>query len=101
MESRLLLERLFDLFGTPAHQDDHLDRLEGEVVEIDDELLVQDTPRQDFDIARIGGDELLLDQRVEIDGVADEVAREALRLAMHKLPIKTKIVTRDDQDGEE
>ena len=37
----------------------------------------------------------------EIDGVADEVAREALRLAQHKLPIKTKIVTRDDQDGEE
>ena len=37
----------------------------------------------------------------EIDGVSDEVAREALRLAQHKLPIKTKIVTRDDQDGEE
>ena len=37
----------------------------------------------------------------EIDGVADEVAREALRLAMHKLPIKTKIVTRADQDVEE
>lgn len=28
----------------------------------------------------------------EIDGVEDEVAREALRLAAHKLPVKTKIV---------
>jgi large subunit ribosomal protein L16 len=37
----------------------------------------------------------------EIDGVSDEVAREALRLAQHKLPIKTKIVTRADQDVEE
>ena len=36
----------------------------------------------------------------EIDGVSDEVAREALRLAQHKLPIKTKIVARTDQDGE-
>ena len=37
----------------------------------------------------------------EIDGVSEEVAREALRLAQHKLPIKTKIVTRADQDVEE
>ena len=37
----------------------------------------------------------------EIDGVNEEVAREALRLAQHKLPIKTKIVTRADQDVEE
>ena len=37
----------------------------------------------------------------EIDGVSEEVAREALRLAQHKLPIKIKIVTRADQDGEE
>ncbi|MBQ6523465.1 MAG: 50S ribosomal protein L16 [Atopobiaceae bacterium] len=37
----------------------------------------------------------------EIDGVSEEVAREALRLAQHKLPIKTKIVSRADQDGEE
>lgn len=28
----------------------------------------------------------------EVAGVAEEVAREALRLAAHKLPIKTKIV---------
>ena len=30
----------------------------------------------------------------EMDGLSDEVAREALRLASHKLPIKTKVVTR-------
>ena len=38
----------------------------------------------------------------EIGGVAEPVAREALRLAMHKLPIKCKFVTRDDQgmDGD-
>lgn len=37
----------------------------------------------------------------EIAGVDEAVAKEALRLAQHKLPIKTKIVTRADQDGEE
>ena len=37
----------------------------------------------------------------EIAGVDEATAREALRLAQHKLPIKTKIVTRADQDGEE
>ena len=30
----------------------------------------------------------------EMDGVSEPVAREALRLASHKLPVKTKIVTR-------
>jgi large subunit ribosomal protein L16 len=30
----------------------------------------------------------------EVDGVADEVAREALRLGAAKLPVKTRIVTR-------
>ena len=30
----------------------------------------------------------------EIAGVSEEVAREALRLASHKLPIKTKVVTK-------
>ncbi len=30
----------------------------------------------------------------EIDGVSDDVAREALRLGSAKLPIKTKVVTR-------
>ncbi|WP_130812713.1 50S ribosomal protein L16 [Olsenella sp. Marseille-P4559] len=37
----------------------------------------------------------------EISGVDEAVAKEALRLAQYKLPIKTKIVTRADQDGEE
>ena len=34
----------------------------------------------------------------EIAGVSEEKAREALRLAMHKLPIKCKIVSRQEQD---
>ena len=32
----------------------------------------------------------------EIDGVSEEVAREALRLAAMKLPIKTRTVVRED-----
>ena len=36
----------------------------------------------------------------EIGGVSEEVAREALRLAMHKLPIKCKFVKREAEDGE-
>lgn len=32
----------------------------------------------------------------EIAGVPEELAKEAMRLAMHKLPIKTKFVTRKD-----
>ena len=35
----------------------------------------------------------------EIAGVPEETAREALRLAMHKLPIKCKIVSRQDLEG--
>ena len=31
----------------------------------------------------------------EMEGVANEVALEALRLAAHKLPIKTKVVSRE------
>ena len=34
----------------------------------------------------------------EIAGVAEETAREAMRLASHKLPIKTKFITRADQE---
>ena len=37
----------------------------------------------------------------EIAGVSEEVAREALRLASHKLPIKTKIVKRGDLEAQE
>jgi large subunit ribosomal protein L16 len=36
----------------------------------------------------------------EIAGVAEEEAREALRLASHKLPVKTKFVKRDEMGGE-
>lgn len=32
----------------------------------------------------------------EISGVSEEVAREALRLAAHKLPIKTKFVKKEE-----
>ena len=35
----------------------------------------------------------------EVAGVPEEVAREALRLASHKLPVKTKIVKREDLEG--
>lgn len=36
----------------------------------------------------------------EIAGVSEEIAREALRLAMHKLPIKCKFVKREENGGE-
>ena len=32
----------------------------------------------------------------EMDGVSEEIAREAMRLAAHKLPIKCKFVKRED-----
>ena len=35
----------------------------------------------------------------EIGGVSEAVAREALRLAMHKVPVATKIITKES--GEE
>ena len=37
----------------------------------------------------------------EIGGVSEELAREALRLAMHKHPIKCKIVARENNEGGE
>ena len=37
----------------------------------------------------------------EMDGVAEDVAKEAMRLAMHKLPIKCKFVTREQQIAQE
>lgn len=36
----------------------------------------------------------------EIAGVPEETAREALRLAMHKLPVKCKFVKREEIGGE-
>lgn len=35
----------------------------------------------------------------EIAGVTEEIAKEALRLASHKLPVKCKIVSRADLEG--
>ena len=35
----------------------------------------------------------------EISDVTEDVAREALRLASHKLPIKTKFVKKEDKGG--
>ena len=37
----------------------------------------------------------------EIDGVSLEQAKEALRLAAQKLPVKTKFVIRNDYNGEQ
>ena len=37
----------------------------------------------------------------EIAGVSEEVAREALRLASHKLPITTKFIKKETQNGGE
>ena len=37
----------------------------------------------------------------EIGGVSEELAREALRLASHKLPIKTKFVKKEEKIGGE
>lgn len=34
----------------------------------------------------------------EMTGVAEDVAREAMRLAAHKLPIKCKFITRESQE---
>ena len=35
----------------------------------------------------------------EISGVSEEAAREAMRLASHKLPIRTRFVTREETAG--
>ena len=37
----------------------------------------------------------------EMDGVSEEVAREAMRLASHKLPIKCKFMKKETTEGEE
>ncbi len=36
----------------------------------------------------------------EIGGVSEEIAKEALRLAAHKLPIKTKVIVRETEETE-
>jgi len=37
----------------------------------------------------------------EIAGVSEEIAREAMRLAMHKLPIKCKFIKREEEEASE
>ena len=37
----------------------------------------------------------------EIAGVPEELAREAMRLAMHKLPIKCKFISKEKTGGEQ
>ena len=37
----------------------------------------------------------------EMNGVSEEIAREALRLAANKLPIKCKFVRKEETDGEQ
>ena len=37
----------------------------------------------------------------EMDGITEEQAREAMRLASHKLPIKCKFVCKEDLENEE
>ena len=37
----------------------------------------------------------------EIGGVSEELAREAFRLAMHKLPVKCKFVKKEEKGGEQ
>ena len=37
----------------------------------------------------------------EIGGVSEEMAREALRLAAHKLPVKCKVVTKEETGVEQ
>ena len=32
----------------------------------------------------------------ELSGVSEDVAREAMRLAMHKLPMRTRFIVRED-----
>jgi large subunit ribosomal protein L16 len=36
----------------------------------------------------------------EIEGVTEAQAREAIRLAMHKLPIKCKFIMKEDEQAE-
>jgi len=46
----------------------------------------------DFWAARVAPGRIMF----EIDGVPDDIAREALRLGAAKLPVRTKVVTRLD-----
>ncbi len=47
----------------------------------------------DFFVAKVSTGTVLF----EMQGVTEEVAREAMRLASHKLPVKTKFIVREEQ----
>lgn len=49
----------------------------------------------EFWVAVVKPDRILF----EIGGIQEATAREAMRLASHKLPIKTKFIMRDTQEG--
>ena len=49
--------------------------------------------------ACICGAEVTKENNPEVPYTVEEIAREALRLATHKLPVKCKIVSRADLEG--
>ena len=50
------------------------------------------TGNREFFVAKVKAGTVLF----EMKGVSEEVAREAMRLASHKLPVKTKFIKRED-----
>ena len=59
------------------------------VTELNEELVA--LRREQFNFFRQPGRMLY-----EMEGVAPDVAREAFRLAAHKLPVQTRFVTREE-----
>ena len=49
----------------------------------------------EFFVAKVKAGTILF----EMKGVSEEVAREAMRLASHKLPVKTKFITKEQSNG--
>ena len=49
----------------------------------------------EFFVAKVKAGTILF----EMKGVSEEVAREAMRLASHKLPVKTKFITKGQSNG--
>lgn len=47
----------------------------------------------DFYVAKVRPGTILF----EMEGVSEEIAKEAMRLAMHKLPVKTKFIVKEGQ----
>ena len=55
----------------------------------------QDLPTPEYWVAVVKPGRVMF----EIAGVPEDVAREALRLAMHKLPVRCKIYSKADLDA--